>query len=216
MNFRGTPMKNGTSRAARSGSALAALLAALLEIAACSSPAPLRFHSLMPAAPGVRAAPGVAAVAWQLMPVGIPAQVDQPQFVVRRADDTFAVLEQERWIAPLNEEFRAALSEHLTATLGAPGAAPAAGRKGWRVAVEVQRFDSMPGRTSLVAQWALLTGADTPALRCRSVHEQAVGSGVPALAGGHRRAVERLGAEVALALTALDAGRAGGCPAAPS
>ena len=205
-------MKTATSRAARLGGALAALLV----IAACSSPAPPRFHSLMPAAPGVRAAPGVAAVAWQLMPVGIPAQVDQPQFVVRRADDTFAVLEQERWIAPLNEEFRAALSEHLTATLGAPGAVPAAGRKGWRVAVEVQRFDSMPGRTSLVAQWALLAGGDTPALRCRSVHEQTVGAGIPALAAGHRQAVAQLSAAIAVALAAIDAGRAAACPTAPS
>ena len=204
-------MKTATSRAARSGGALAALLV----IAACSSPAPPRFHSLMPAAPGVRAAPGVAA-AWQLMPVGIPAQVDQPQFVVRRADDTFAVLEQERWIAPLNEEIRAALSEHLTATLGAPGATPAAGRKDWRIAVDVQRFDSTPGRTSLVAQWALLAGGDTPALRCRSVHEQTVGAGIPALAAGHRQAVAQLSAAIAVALAAIDAGRAAACPAAPS
>ena len=199
------------SRAAHSGGGLAALLI----LAACSSPAPPRFHSLMPAAPGVRAAPGVAA-AWQLMPVGIPAQVDQPQFVVRRADDTFAVLEQERWIAPLNEEIRAALSEHLTATLGAPGATPAAGRKDWRIAVDVQRFDSTPGRTSLVAQWALLAGGDTPALRCRSVHEQTVGAGIPALAAGHRQAVAQLSAAIAVALAAIDAGRAAACPAAPS
>ncbi len=203
-------MKTATSRAARLGGALAASL----MLAACGSPAPPRFHSLMPAQPSVGAVPSAAALAWQLLPVSVPAQVDQPQFVVRRADDTFTVLEQERWIAPLNDEIRAALSEHLTATLGAPGAVPASGRKNWRIALDVQRFDSTPGRTTLVAQWALLAGPDTPALRCRGVHEQNVGSGVPAMAGGHRRAVERLGAEISLALTALDAGRAGGCPAA--
>ena len=190
-------------------------VAPALLLAACSAQAP-RFHSLMPPVASVRAAAGAALPAWQLLPVSIPAQVDQPQFVVRRADDTLAVLEQERWIAPLNDEIRAALGEHMAATLGAPGATPTSGRKDWRIAVEVQRFDSTPGRSTLVAQWALLAGVDTPALRCRSVYEQSVAAGIPALAGGHRQAVERLSASIAQALTALDAGRAAGCPAAPS
>lgn len=190
-------------------------VAPVLLFAACSSQAPPRFHSLMPPVASVRAAAGAALPAWQLLPVSIPAQVDQPQFVVRRSDDTLALLEQERWIAPLNEEIRAALGEHLAATLGAPGATPAPGRKDWRIALDVQRFDSTPGRSTLVAQWALLAGSDTPALRCRSVLEQSVAAGFPALAGGHRQALERLSASMAQALTALDAGRAAGCPASP-
>ena len=80
----------------------------------------------------------------------VPAQVDQPQFVVRRADDTLAVLEQERWIAPVQDEIRAALIEHLSVRLGPPGAAPRAGARDWRVAIDVQRFDSAPGRSTLV------------------------------------------------------------------
>jgi len=140
---------------------------ALLVLAACSSPAPPRYHSLLPAQTQLRAVAGNSPTAWQLLPVSIPTQVDQPQFVIRRADETFAVLEQERWIAPLGDELRAALSEHLGATLGAPGAAPLPGRKDWRIAVDVQRFDSTPGRSTLAAQWTLLAGSDTPALRCR-------------------------------------------------
>ncbi|MFZ2649029.1 MAG: PqiC family protein [Burkholderiaceae bacterium] len=196
-----------------------ALSGAVLLLAACSSQAPPRFHSLLPPLAGAAAAPGAVLPvlpAWQLLPVTIPAQVDQPQFVVRRADDTLAVLEQERWIAPLNDEIRAALAEHLTAALGAPGAAPAAGRKDWRIEVDVHRFDSTPGRSTLVAQWTLLAGGDTPALRCRSVHEQSVGAGAAALAAGHRQAVGRLGVSIAQALAALDAGRAASCPRLPS
>lgn len=211
MNSEGTPMKMACWVARPS----VGIVPMLLLFAACSAQAP-RFHSLMPPVASVRAAAGAALPAWQLLPVSIPAQVDQPQFVVRRADDTFAVLEQERWIAPLNDEIRAALGEHLTATLGTPGSVPGAGRKDWRVAVDVQRFDSTPGRSTLVAQWALLAGGDVPALRCRSVYEQSVAAGIPALAGGHRQALERLSASIAQALTALDAGRAAGCPAAPS
>ena len=194
---------------------LGAGVAPMLLLAACSAPAPPSFHSLVPPVAGARAAASPALPAWQLLPVRIPAQVDQPQLVVRRADDTFALFEQQRWIAPLNEEIRAALGEHLTATLGTPGAAPAAGRKEWRIAVDVQRFDSTPGRSTLVAQWALLAGGDTPALRCRSVHEQTVGAGIPALVGGHRHALEQLSASIAQTLTALDAGQAAGCPPSP-
>lgn len=210
VNLETMPMKRAWMSAQ-----LSVWLAPVLLLAACSSQAPPRFHSLLPPAASVRVAALPAAVAWQLLPVTIPAQVDQPQFVMRRADDTFAVLEQERWIAPLADEIRAALAEHLAATLGAPGAAPTAGRKDWRIAVDVQRFDSTPGRSTLVAQWVLLTGADAPVLRCRSVIEQSVGAGVPALAGGHRQALQQLGTALAQALATLDAGRAAVCPALP-
>lgn len=186
---------------------------ASVVLAACSTQAPPRFHSLMSPAASVRVAAGPSATAWQLLPVSIPAQVDQPQFVVRRADDTLAVLEQERWIAPLTDEIRAALLEQMAATLGSPGTTPAPGRKDWRIAVDVQRFDSTPGRSTLVAQWVLLAGGDAPVLRCRSVIEQSVGAGIPALAGGHRQALQQLGAAIALALVTLDAGAATGCPA---
>ncbi len=185
-------------------------------LVACSTQAPPRFHSLMAPAASVRVAAPPAPIAWQLQPVSIPAQVDQPQFVVRRADDTLAVLEQERWIAPLADEIRAALAEQMAATLGSPGTAPAPGRKDWRVGVDVQRFDSTPGRSTLVAQWVLLAGLDAPVLRCRSVIEQSVAAGIPALAGGHRQALQQLAASIASALTALDSGRVVACQATPA
>lgn len=190
-------------------------LAAALVLASCSSVAPPRFHSLLPSARAVSTPPSGVGPAWQMPPVTIPAQVDQPQFVVRRADDTLAVLEQERWIAPLQDEIRAALVEHLTARVGSPGARPAQGRKDWRVVIDVSRFDSTPGRASQVVEWALLAGAgESAALRCRSRFEQPVDAGMAALAAGHRQNLERLGASIALGLTTLDAGQKAGCHAA--
>lgn len=189
-------------------------LAAALVLASCSSVAPPRFHTLLPGSRTVSTPPSGAGPAWQMPPVTIPAQVDQPQFVVRRADDTLAVLEQERWIAPLQDEIRAALVEHLTLKVGSPGARPVQGRKDWRVVIDVSRFDSTPGRASLVVEWALLAGAgESAALRCRSRFEQTVEAGMAALAAGHRQNLERLGASIALGLTALDAGQQAGCPA---
>jgi uncharacterized protein len=190
-------------------------LAATLLLASCSSVAPPRFHTLLPSARAASTPASGAGPAWQMPPVTIPAQVDQPQFVVRRADDTLAVLEQERWIAPLQDEIRAALVEHLTLKVGSPGARPLAGRKDWRVVIDVSRFDSTPGRAGLVVEWALLAGAgESAALRCRSRFEQPVDAGMAALAAGHRQNLERLGASIALGLTTLDAGQQPGCPAA--
>ena len=190
-------------------------LAATLLLASCSSVAPPRFHTLLPSARAASTPASGAGPAWQMPPVTIPAQVDQPQFVVRRADDTLAVLEQERWIAPLQDEIRAALVEHLTLKVGSPGARPVPGRKDWRVVIDVSRFDSTPGRASLVVEWALLAGAgESAALRCRSHFEQPVDAGMAALAAGHRQNLERLGASIALGLTSVNAGQAAGCPAA--
>lgn len=192
--------------------ALAWSLSAVALMSACSSTPPPRFHSLLSGAAPLAAPPAQALLAWQLASVSVPAQVDQPQFVVRRADDTLAVLEQERWIAPLQDELRAALLEQLSQTLGSPGASPGPQRKDWRVAVEVSRFDSSPGRTLLVAQWSVsAAGNAAPVLRCRTQLEQTVASGMAAVAQGHRQALQRLAAEMAPALLSLDASKPVAC-----
>lgn len=183
-----------------------AIVLGALWLAACGSAAPPRFHSLL----GAPLRPAPPSMAWQLAALTLPAQVDQPQFVLRRADGSYAVLEQERWVAPLQDELREALAERLTARLGPTTAAPAAGHAEWRVTVEVQRFDAAPGRATLVALWRAQGGGT--GLRCTTPLEQEVADGVPALAAGQRRNVERLAAALADALVQLDAGRVPACP----
>jgi uncharacterized lipoprotein YmbA len=195
------------------GSSAAAVgLVALLG--ACSSVSPTRFHTLMPAS--VSATPAIApagAVAWEVLPVAIPAQVDQPQWVVRTADGSLTVLEQERWIAPLGEEIRAAVAEHVTQVLGSP-ATPVEPGKVWRVRIDVQRFDSAPGReTRFEATWSLSSSdAETLALRCHGEFVQRVAAGgYPALALGQQQNVAELADKVTRALESLSAGRAATC-----
>lgn len=199
-----------TRRAARCIAA-----ASIAGLVACSTPAPPRFHTLMASSAAASAAP--ASMVWQVGQVQIPAQVDQPQFVVRRSDDTLAQLEQERWAAPLQDEIRAALIEHLTVRLGPPLATPANGRKDWRIGIDVQRFDSTPGRAGLVVQWALVGGGTASGgpttLRCRSRFDEPADPGIAPLASAHRKLIERLAETIAPVTRALDAGRAVGCPA---
>jgi uncharacterized lipoprotein YmbA len=185
----------------------ACVLALLLT--ACTTVAPTRFHTLMP--PLDSGAPTEAATPapWRLLPVNVPAQVDRPQLVLRSADGSLAVLEQERWIAPLADEFGGALTDALARRLG-----PASGTGAWQVAVDVQRFESVPGRLArLEASWSVRRG-ETPPVHCLSALEQPAGADAASLAQAHRRAVQALGAQIAGAVSALNAGRTPGCGAA--
>jgi uncharacterized protein len=202
------PARRARRHHVMAGVALFALLAG------CSSVLPPRYHTLMPA-PSAAARPPAPAgsIAWEVLPVAVPAGVDQPQWVVRTVDGSLAVLEQERWIAPLGAEVRAAVTERLTQEIGAP-AVPAEPRKRWRIGIDVQRFDSTPAReVRLEATWTLTTEADAAvALRCRGEFVQALAaSGYPAVAKGHQQAVASLADAVGGGLRALNAGQTATC-----
>jgi uncharacterized lipoprotein YmbA len=97
------------------------VLTALLVLGACSTaPPPIRLHTLMPAEPTPRdpAISGRPPVFVSLDPIRLPAQVDQPQWLVRLPDESLASLEQERWASPLADELRQALLEQLAARFG--------------------------------------------------------------------------------------------------
>ncbi len=166
---------------------------ALLALAACAASAPpVRLHSLMPVELASREA-GRPAIIITLEPIRVPAQVDQPQWLVRLPDDSLAALEQERWVSPLSDELRQALLEELGAGYGAIEGRGAAGALALRVGVEVRRFDTIPGREARIeAIWTVAVGGATPALRCDALLREPAAAGMPALAAAHRRAVVRL------------------------
>lgn len=202
--------------ARRCGGAIGVAVLALL--AACSSVQPPRYHTLMPAvASAVRPAAPAGSLAWEVLPVAVPAGVDQPQWVVRTVDGSLAVLEQERWIAPLGEEIRGAVADRLTQDLGTPPVS-AEPRKRWRIRIDVHRFDSAPGREArLEATWTLSSDADTArALRCRGEFVQTpAASGYLALAKSHQQAVAALAGAIGSELKALNAGQTAMCSRPP-
>jgi uncharacterized lipoprotein YmbA len=186
----------------------------LALVAGCGSAQPPRYHTLMPAPSSTARPPAPAgSLAWEVLPVAVPAGVDQPQWVVRTVDGSLAVLEQERWIGPLGEEIRAAVADRLTQEVGAPAAA-AESRKRWRIRIDVQRFDSAPGREArLEATWTLSSDADAAAaLRCRGEFVQALAAGgYLALATGHRQAVTAMADAIGGELKTLNAGQTATC-----
>jgi len=158
--------------------------------------------------------PAASGVVVRLEPIRVPVQVDQPQWLVQLDDGTMAVLEQERWASPLRDEFQQALLEELIVGQGAidvrthPGAGPVA-----TVAVDVRRFDSLPGREARIeGSWTITGGDARSGSRCEwLIREPAPGS-FTALAAAHRRAVSRLGAAIGQALGRMRRGEAAACP----
>lgn len=185
---------------------------AALALVGCASSVPTRFHTLLPAPAGAPVARSVPDVRFQLVSVRVPAQVDQPQIVLRGPDDTMTALEQDRWVAPLVDEIRGAVTQRIELALGDLPSTGAAPTPPWRIAIEVQRFDSMLGRAVRVqAQWSLQAPGGAAPLRCQAVIERRVGEGVAAVTAGHRAAFEQLGDAIGQALKTAATGGQPGC-----
>ncbi|WP_426702472.1 PqiC family protein [Rhodanobacter sp. Col0626] len=197
---------------------------AILALAACAS-SPLHYYTLVAPADSSGPVPDEASPSppFELLPVGVPAQVDQPQLVVRQGAQGMAPLDSERWIAPLGDEVRSALSADLARQLhsqdvtGMVGSDRPGGDKPLlRIKLDLRRFDSQPGGYALIeGAWSvrLLHGTRTGTLGCTSRISEAVGSGYDALVQGHQRAIGRLAAQIAATARALGNGQTPVCPA---
>jgi uncharacterized lipoprotein YmbA len=186
---------------------LAALttLCTLAALAGCASPAS-RFYTLSavptPAAPS-------SDVSVTLGPVSVPATVDRPQIVVRTDPNQVRLEEFNRWASPLQNNIARVVAENLVALLGTPRVTVVPQTLGaeadYRVALEVQRFESAPGEAAtLDAVWTVSRTKDGQAQTGRTtVREPSPDKGFEALAAAHSRAVARLSQDIADAVRAL-------------
>ncbi len=194
--------------------AVAALVASAMT--GCASPPPTHWHTLLPVelvstgSAGTRPAGDGNAIAVSIAPVRLPAQVDRAQWLVRLPDGGVVLLEQERWASPLADEIRLALAASLAARSGifespaAAGAGPSV-----RIAVDVRRFESLPGLEARIGgTWTLSPVAKGRVAQCEFLYrEPAATGGFNALADAHVRAVSRLAAAIGDAVLGRD-----GCP----
>ncbi|EKS9898593.1 membrane integrity-associated transporter subunit PqiC, partial [Burkholderia pyrrocinia] len=173
----------------------AAAAFAALALAACSSP-PARFYTLSPAdaAAPVRTAPANPAFLIEVPSVGVPEQVAKNQLVVQKNAAQVDVLEQERWASPPADEIRRALSDDLAAQLGTIDVANSAYPPGvpvYRISVNVQRFESWPGKRAAVdAVWSVRPLGTQAVMTCRTSVAEPVADSYDALVAGHRRALD--------------------------
>lgn len=194
---------------------MAALAAVVL--AACSS-APMHYYTLVPAPDSAPSDSGVppASFQFELLPVGIPAQDDVPQLVVRQGGQAVDLLNGERWIAPLADEVRSALSVDLSRRLHAQditGGLPIDGKPVLRIKVDMNRFDSSPGNYALLeATWTIRPLKGEAVLTCSSRINESVGQGYQGLVAGHQQALGELAAQIASVAPSLAAGTVPACP----
>lgn len=190
-------------------------LAMMAALAGCTtSKVPERFHTLLPAdPPATMPAQGLVHV----HRIGIPPQADHPQWVVRQPDESLLMLEQDRWAAPLQDELRGAIAARLAAHWGFMDTTGMTAPPGpvLSVRVDVQRFESVPGREARIeAIWILGPGpGGLAAVACRSIIQEAVDApGITPLAAAHRRAAIRLADEIGRQLSAMRQEHRPTCP----
>lgn len=193
---------------------------ATLGLSACTS-APTHYYTLVPTATDAAARTNVAMPAFQfeMLPVRIPVQVDQPQVVIRQGSGALAILETERWSAPLADEFHDALASQMELKLGTrdlAGLPKVPGRDVLSLQTDVRRFDSLPGQYALIdVVWSIsLRGAgEKPrSLTCSSVIRQPAGPGVQDVVLAHQQAIGQLAGIIAGTARTWSAQRGTGCP----
>jgi uncharacterized lipoprotein YmbA len=145
-------------------------------------------------------------------PVSVPASVDRPEFVVQVAPNRIAVDEFNRWAAPLDDSIARTVAGDLAALLGTPrvATAPLANfDPAFRVTINVQRFDSVPGQEVLLeAVWVVRKAKGGATRSGRTVAREAVADkSFDALAAAHSRALATVSGDIAAAIRAEAAER---------
>jgi len=142
--------------------------------------------------------------------VSIPAVVDRPQIVVSTGANEVRVDDFNRWASPLQNNNSRVVAENIKAMLGTASVnvypQTLSVDAGYRAAIEVRRFESVPGEAAtLDAVWTLRRTKDGKSQTGRTtVREPAPEQGYDALAAAHSRALARLSRDIADAVRSLD------------
>lgn len=193
--------------------------AACVALAAgCGTSPSARYYTLSAPAEPAREAAGFAVA---VGPVSIPAVVDRPEIVVTVGENEVWPDEFNRWASPLADAIGSAVAENLAARLRTPRVAllaqTALDAPDYRVVVDVQRFETVPGSHALVdAVYAVRRTKDGAVESGRATRREAVADrSYDALAAAHSRAVAGVSGEIARAFGRITA-QAGPGTAAPS
>ena len=182
------------------------VLAALaLTLAACSS-SPVHYYTLVaPSAPGGAINQPVPFLL-DILPIGLPEQLDQPQLVVRQGTSGIIMADGERWAGPLGNELRQALSAELSARLATrdiAGLVRPANKSVLRIKLLVRRFDLWPGQKfELEADWNLAMvdasgNTQLAQLFCHGRFSESAKGSYPELVQAGQRAISALAARIA-------------------
>ena len=179
--------------------------ALLLLAVACASPSS-RFYALSASPAPAAATPSDLSVI--VNPVIIPAAVDRAQMVVSVGPNQARVDEFNRWVGPLQNGIARVVAENLVALLGTARVTVSTQTMplaDYRVAIDVQRFDSALGEAAtLDAFWTVTRAKDGKSQTGRtSLREPATAAGYDAVVAAHSRALESLSRDIAAGVQGL-------------
>ena len=140
-------------------------------------------------------------------PVAVPDAVDRAPMVLAASPNHVDLSEEHRWAEPLKTAIPRVVGEHLmrlldttrvmTSRLGSSSS-----EIDYRVALEVQRFDSsLSTGAAIDVLWTLTGKRANPARSGRSSVREPASEGTPeAVAAAHSRALARIAADIAAAM----------------
>jgi uncharacterized lipoprotein YmbA len=187
------------------------MLAMAAALVACAAPPKENYYTLAaaPVTQAKAAGPATSGPGVTVVVSGLVESVDRPQLVAKLSDARVQILEQQRWAEPLTSAIARVVAANLgrelpNARVTSQSQAPL-GETDFRVALDVQRFDSMPGDgVALEVVWSIRRAAGNEARSGRSsVTETSAGAGYEALVAAHSRALARVSQEIASTLGAF-------------
>ncbi|MBI6794877.1 MULTISPECIES: PqiC family protein [Pseudomonas syringae group] len=198
------------------------VLAAAVGLGACTSTQTHYYTLIAPMSATSTAASKPMPFQFEMLPVIMPVQVDQPPLVVRQGNGSLAILDTERWGSPLGDEFHDALTPQLERRFGSrdmAGLPKNSDQPTLSIRTDVRRFESMPGNYALIdVVWTLglreagaTAGSKRQSLTCSSVIREEAGEGMENLIIAHQKAVAQLADKIAATAASWTAQRASRC-----
>jgi len=186
-------------------------LAGLCLLAACASAPVEQDYTLSVEAPreALQSMPDVS-VAVGAARMG--EMYDRPQLVVRASGNRVRILEEQRWAEPLKSGIARVVAADLGRLLGTAHTTAyphgEASNTGYRVALDVQRFDATPGAgVDVDIAWRVTRLPQGTAQDGRTTtHEDASGE-YEALVSAHSRALATASRDIAQAIARMQAAR---------
>jgi uncharacterized lipoprotein YmbA len=182
-------------------------LALCAGLAGCASPPKENYYTLAAVAqdrPAASAA--LSGVTVTVVATGLVEAVDRPQLVVRLSETRVQILEQQRWAEPLKSAIPRVVAANLARELGSARISSQShiGDAAYRVALDVQRFDSSADAAAIDVAWSIRRVEGSAVTSGRSsVTERAAGGGYEGLVAAQSRALGTVSHEIAQALAAF-------------
>ncbi|UCF93534.1 MAG: membrane integrity-associated transporter subunit PqiC [Desulfobacterales bacterium] len=143
-------------------------------------------------------------------PIALPQYLDRPQIVTRDSQNEIQMAEFAQWAGPLKENFASVLAENLSILLATQRIESFPWNRAlpidYQIAVEVTRFEGVPGKNALLrARWTILDqDGKTVLIKRQSILNEPTGDDqIAALVEAESRTVANLSREIAAAIKNL-------------